>query len=142
MDVLRPGEHVAVVNGGSFGQRFVDLCGLHGHEVDEVRLGFGKQITPEALGSCVGDAVTALLVNMHETSSGLLYDMPLISDFCRSRGIALLVDAVSAFIADELDMEQLGADVAYGLSERPCLPSRYVHCRLIPCGTGAGGLKP
>lgn len=118
MDVLRPGEHVAVVNGGSFGQRFVDLCGLHGHEVDEVRLGFGKQITREALESCVGDAVTALLVNMHETSSGLLYDMPLISDFCRSRGITLLVDAVSAFIADELDMEQLGADVVLTGSQK------------------------
>lgn len=118
MDVLRPAEHVAVVNGGSFGQRFVDLCDLHGHEVDEVRLGFGKQITREALESCVGDAVTALLVNMHETSSGLLYDMPLISDFCRSRGITLLVDAVSAFIADELDMEQLGADVVLTGSQK------------------------
>lgn len=118
MDVLRPGERVAVVNGGSFGQRFVDLCCLHGHEVDEVRLDFGKQITREMLESCVGDAVTALLVNMHETSSGLLYDMPLISDFCRSRGITLLVDAVSAFIADELDMEQLGADVVLTGSQK------------------------
>lgn len=118
MDVLRPGEHVAVVNGGSFGQRFVDLCSLHGHEVDEVRLDFGKQITREMLESCVGDAVTALLVNMHETSSGLLYDMLLISDFCRSRGITLLVDAVSAFIADELDMGQLSADVVLTGSQK------------------------
>ena len=111
MGVLTPGERVAVINGGSFGQRFVDLCRLHGHGVDEVKLEFGRQVTREALGNTVSSDCGALLVNMHETSSGLLYDMGLISDFCRERGLVLVVDAVSAFIAEEIDMSALGADV-------------------------------
>lgn len=111
MGVLRPAERVAVVNGGSFGQRFADLCRLHGHTVDEVVLEFGRQVTREALEAAVSPRCGALLVNMHETSSGLLYDMGLVSDFCRERGLALIVDAVSAFIADEIDMAGLGADV-------------------------------
>ncbi|MCI5950126.1 MAG: aminotransferase class V-fold PLP-dependent enzyme [Parolsenella sp.] len=111
MSVLKPGEHVAVVNGGSFGQRFVELCRLHDHEVDEVALAFGKQLTRDDLDSVVSTDATALLVNMHETSSGLLYDMGLVSSFCREHNLVLIIDAVSAFIADEIDMAALGADV-------------------------------
>lgn len=111
MSVLKPGERVAVINGGSFGQRFVELCRLHNHEVDEVALAFGKQVTRGDLDSTVSAEATALLINMHETSSGNLYDMELVSSFCRERGLVLIIDAVSAFIADEIDMTSLGADV-------------------------------
>lgn len=118
MGVLEPDERVAVVNGGSFGQRFVDLCRLHRHEVDEVKLEFGSQVTADALSEVVSGDAGVLLVNMHETSSGLLYDMPLVSAFCRERGMLLIVDAVSAFIADEIDMEALGADVVLTGSQK------------------------
>ncbi len=118
MGVLAPGEHVAVINGGSFGQRFADLCRLHGHEVDEVRLEFGYQVTRENLDEIVTPGCGSLLVNMHETSSGLLYDMALVSGFCRERGIVLIVDAVSAFIAEEIDMAALGADVVLTGSQK------------------------
>ena len=118
MSVLKPGERVAVVNGGSFGQRFVDMCRLHGHGVDEVRLEFGRQVTRKNFEETVSNRCGALLVNMHETSSGLLYDMGLISDFCRERGLMLIVDAVSAFIAEEIDMVALGADVVLTGSQK------------------------
>ena len=118
MGILVPGERAAVINGGSFGQRFVDLCRLHGHGVDEVKLEFGRQVAREKLEEAVSADCGALLVNMHETSSGLLYDMGLISDFCRERGLVLIVDAVSAFIAEEMDMAALGADVVLTGSQK------------------------
>lgn len=118
MGVLAPGERAAVVNGGSFGQRFVDLCRLHGHGVDEVKLEFGRQMAREKLEEAVSADCGVLLVNMHETSSGLLYDMPLVSAFCRERGLVLIVDAVSAFIAEEIDMVALGADVVLTGSQK------------------------
>ena len=118
MSVLAPAERVAVVNGGSFGQRFVDLCQLHGHTVDEIKLEFGHQIARKNLEDAVDLSCGALLVNMHETSSGLLYDMSLLSDFCREREMLLIVDAVSAFIAEEIDMAALGADVVLTGSQK------------------------
>lgn len=118
MGVLAPAERVAVVNGGSFGQRFVDLCHLHGHAVDEIKLAFGHQVTLENLEGAVEPGCGALLVNMHETSSGLLYDMGLLSGFCRERGMLLIIDAVSAFIAEEIDMASLGADVVLTGSQK------------------------
>ena len=109
MNVLNPKDKVIVINGGSFGGRFVQLCRLHHREMTEVKLDFGTKLTRGHLDKLSGCGYTALLVNMHETSSGVLYDMPMISEFCRENNILLLVDAISAFIADELDMEGLGA---------------------------------
>ena len=100
-------DRVIVVNGGSFGQRFVDLCALHGRRFTEVRCEFGRALRRGQLTGL--EDHTALLINMHETSSGVLYDMPMVAEFCRENGIFLIVDAISAFLAEELDMEALGA---------------------------------
>ena len=107
MNILNDDDKVIVVNGGSFGQRFVDLCKLHKRNHTEIKCEFGKTLRREQLNSLENH--TAFLVNMHETSSGVLYDMKMISEFCKENGILLIVDAISAFIADELDMTELGA---------------------------------
>lgn len=109
MNVLNDRDKVLVVNGGSFGKRFAELCRLHRRNLTEIKLEFGRALHREQLEQYAGQGYTALLVNMHETSSGVLYDMSMIAAFCREQGILLIVDAISAFLADELDMEALGA---------------------------------
>lgn len=118
MNVLNDDDKVLVINGGSFGQRFADLCTLHKRNATEIKVGFGKQLKREALEVYTGKGYTVLLVNMHETSSGLLYDMEMISDFCKKNNLLLIVDAISAFIADEIDMEELGAAVVITGSQK------------------------
>ena len=54
---------------------------------------------------------TAFLVNVHETSTGVHYDMDLISRFCRQNNLFLIVDAISSFLADSFDMAAYGADI-------------------------------
>lgn len=75
-----------------------------------------------------------LLVNIHETSSGLLYDMRLLSDFCRERWMVLIVDAVSAFIAEGIDMASFDADVVLTGSQKTlsCHPGIPIMA-LSPC---------
>jgi len=107
MNVLNEQDKVIVINGGSFGHRFVELCELHKRKFTEVKCEFGRQLRHEQLTGLEGH--TALLVNMHETSTGVLYDMPMIAEFCKKNHILLLVDAISAFIADEFDMTELDA---------------------------------
>lgn len=46
---------------------------------------------------------------MDETSSGVLYDIDMISEFCKKNNILLIIDAISAFITDEIDMKSSGA---------------------------------
>ena len=118
MNVLNDQDKILVVNGGSFGQRFADLCRLHQREMTEIKLGFGCALHREHLNEYANQGYSALLINMHETSSGVLYDMPMVAEFCRDQGILLVVDAISAFLADELDMGALDAAVVITGSQK------------------------
>lgn len=109
MNILNDKDKVLVVNGGSFGQRFAEMCQLHHRMMSEIKCEFGHQIKREQLDAFKGQGYTALLINMDETSSGTLYDMKLVSDFCKEEKILLIVDAISSFMADELDMAELHA---------------------------------
>lgn len=109
MNILNEQDKAIVIDGGSFGHRFVELVELHQIEHAVVKCEFGHQVKKEQLDELKGQGYTALLVNMDETSSGVLYDMELLSNYCKENNMVLIVDAISAFITDEIDMEQFGA---------------------------------
>ena len=111
INTLSKDDRVIVVNGGSFGQRFVDLLELHKIPFSEIRLDAGKVLTTEILSEYESKGYTAFVVNVHETSTGVRYDIELISKFCKRNGLFLLVDAISSFLADALDVNNLGIDV-------------------------------
>lgn len=48
-----------------------------------------------------------MLINTYDTSSGTLYDMDLISSFSKKNNILLIVDAISAFQSDDINMTKL-----------------------------------
>ncbi len=111
MNTLTSKDKAIVINGGSFGHRFVQLCEVHEIPHTEIKLEMGKQLTKEMLEEYSGKGYTALLVNVHETSTGVHYDIDMISEFCKKNNIFLIVDAISSFLADEFDMDKLGVDV-------------------------------
>ena len=71
----------------------------------------GKALKAEHLAPYEGQGYTVFLVNKHETSTGVHYDMDLISDFCKRNNLFLIVDCISSFLADPFDMQELGADI-------------------------------
>ena len=111
MNTFDSNDKVLIVNGGSFGQRFVDICQLHEIPYSQIKLEPGKALTAAHLNSFEGCGYTAFLVNVHETSTGVHYDMELISSFCKRNGLFLVVDAISSFLADDFAMEDLGVDI-------------------------------
>ena len=111
MNTLDHNDKVLVVNGGSFGQRFVDLCEIHEVSYTQIKLEMGQKLTKEQLMQYEDCGYTAFLVNVHETSTGVHYDIDMISDFCQRNGLFLIVDAISSFLADEFNMQELKADV-------------------------------
>lgn len=111
MNTLTPNDKALVVNGGSFGHRFVELLELHHVPYTEIKLEHGKALKAEHLAPYEGQEYTAFLVNKHETSTGVHYDMNLISDFCKRNQLFLIVDCISTFLADPFDMKDLGADI-------------------------------
>ena len=111
MNVLNREDKALVINGGSFGHRFVELLELHEIPHTEIKLDVGKTITAAHLAPYAAQGYTTLVVNIHETSTGVHYDLPLLSEFCRANKMLLVVDAISSFLADEFDMAEYGVDV-------------------------------
>lgn len=118
MNLLRPSDAVMVVDGGSFGHRFVQMCDSHGIPQRAVRLAFGKTLVREMLDENYQPGMTALLVNLDETSIGQLYDVDMLGTFCREHDMLLIVDAISAFLADEIDMARSGIDALIVSSQK------------------------
>ncbi|MBR6251341.1 MAG: alanine--glyoxylate aminotransferase family protein [Bacteroidales bacterium] len=111
MNTLTPKDKAIVVNGGSFGERFVELLTLHEIPFTEIKLEPGKALKAEHLAPYENQGYTTFLVNKHETSTGVHYDINLISDFCKRNGLFLIVDTISTFLTDPFNMEELGADI-------------------------------
>lgn len=113
MHILGREDGAIVINGGSFGQRFEEMLELHEIPHNTVMVPWGSGVTRQQLEEAARDMdrCTALVVNLHETSTGVLYDLPMLSAFCRERGLLFVVDAISAFLADPIDMEKDGIDV-------------------------------
>ena len=111
MNAFDEQDKLLVINGGSFGQRFADICDLHQIPHTQIKLDAGKKLTAEHLKPYENAGYTGFLVNVHETSTGVRYDMDLISNFCKRNGLFLVVDAISSFLADAFDMAAYGVDV-------------------------------
>lgn len=111
-------DRVLVVNGGSFGARLAELCQIHEIPFTEITLGFGKPLTPEILSRYENHGYTGFLVQLCETSSGVLFDMNLIGEFCRRNDIFLFVDAVSGFMADGFSMKKMHVNAAITGSQK------------------------
>lgn len=111
MNLFTQQDKVLVVNGGTFGQRFVDLVALHHVPYTEIHLEYGQLLTEEMLQPYEGKGYTGFLINVHETSTGVHYDIDMVAKFCQRNHLFLVVDAISSFLADEFNMAALHAGV-------------------------------
>lgn len=118
MNTLTKKDRVLIVNGGSFGQRFCNICDVHHIPFTEIKCEAGKNITEEQLSKIDGSNYTAFLVNLDETSTGVLYDINLISAFCKKYHLFLIVDSISSFLCDEFNMKELGVNVVLTGSQK------------------------
>ncbi|MDK0552939.1 aminotransferase class V-fold PLP-dependent enzyme [Clostridium perfringens] len=118
MNTLDRNDLVLVINGGSFGNRFSEICDIHEISHIDIKLKHGEILTEEHLNKYSDKKITALLVNIHETSTGMLYDIDIISRFCKKMDCILIVDAISSFLADKLNMREKGIDVLITASQK------------------------
>ena len=118
MNCFSTADKILVINGGTFGQRFVDICKIHDIPYKEIKLRYDEELSYAHLEKFAAEKFTGLLVNIHETSTGQLYDIKLISDFCKAHNMYLVVDAISSFLCDPFDMDKFGVDVMITSSQK------------------------
>jgi aspartate aminotransferase-like enzyme len=118
INIFNEKDKLLVIDGGSFGDRFREICEIHEFNYSVIKLELGKTLTKETLWKYKGKGYTGLLVNVHETSTGVLYDMKMIGEFCKQEGITLIADAISSFLADQYYMDRWGIDVTIVSSQK------------------------
>ena len=113
LNCLGASDHVLVINGGTFGQRWRDLCDVHSISHEEYKLPHGADVDLSQLtGLLSSGRFTALLVNAHETSTGHLYDIEAMGRLTEQYGLLFVVDAISSICADPFFMDDWRIDVA------------------------------
>lgn len=134
-----------IIAGGSFGYRWHTICDYYGCENEIFEVPFAKDIDYEALEEAVKKSrPTYFLCQHHETSTGQLYDLKRISTICQRYNVSLVVDAISSFLADPLDMDELGIDICVtssqkGLNIAPGLSFLFLSKRVAESGFSQKG---
>lgn len=111
MNCFTKEDKVLVINGGSFGHRFVELCEIHEIPYVSLNLEHGRKLTKDKLYEYDNKGFTGLLVNVDETSTAVLYNTEMIGEFCKKNDMFFVCDCVSSFLADPFHMAECDADV-------------------------------
>ena len=119
LNFLDAKDKVLVINGGTFGQRWCDLCDVHSIPYDEIEVSLGADIDLNHLSDLLqNNRYAALLVNAHETSTGHLFDVQTMGMIARRHGALFVVDAISTICADQFSMDDWQVDVAILSSQK------------------------
>ena len=101
-----------VIDGGSFGHRWFQLCEYYGVPVVDYIVPFAKDIDYTDLEKRVAvEQPDVFLCQHHETSTGQLFNLKEISRICHKYNVSLVVDVISTFLAEELSMDELDIDI-------------------------------
>lgn len=119
MNCFTKEDNLIVIDGGSFGHRFTQICDTHEIPYKAVKVELGETLTRNMIDDVIGnEEFTGLLVNLDETSNGQLYDIKMLSELCKEKDLILVVDAISAFLADEVNMDKYGIDAVILSSQK------------------------
>jgi aspartate aminotransferase-like enzyme len=116
-NLCAPGDRVAVVSHGSFGERWIAICEHHGLEVQAIRYEWGETPDPAEVGAAVRESgVELVFCQQSDTSTGVVSDVRGVKE---EVGEALLVvDAISSLGAVPLETDAWGIDVVVSGSQK------------------------
>lgn len=118
MNCFDRNDKLLIVSGGTFGERFERICEIHQIPFVALKLGQDEALTANHFEAYENQGFTGLLVNLHETYTGQLYDIQMIHEFCERNGLYLVVDAISTFLCDEYHMQKYGIDATIISSQK------------------------
>ena len=122
INFLRRGDKVLAVSVGNFGDRWRDIAEAYGFQVDYLSFPWGQAADPQAiadkLAADVNKEIKAILVQHHETSTGVYNPLPEISRVRGDHPALLMVDAISGLAACPLEMDAWGLDVVVASSQK------------------------
>jgi 2-aminoethylphosphonate-pyruvate transaminase len=113
---------ILVIDNGAFGERLYEIARLHEMDVVHLRYAWGDEVAVRDVERAFEENPDIAVVAMthHETSVGLLNPVRAIGAICRRYDALLLVDAVSALGAEDINVVRDEIDICWG-SANKCL---------------------
>jgi len=115
VNFLSPGDAVLVASIGVFGNRFAEIAGRFGAQVEKIDFEWGTAVDPAVIGARLAadseQRIKALIVTHNETSTGVTNDLPAIRQAMGSHPALLIVDSVSGLGAMPLKTDEWQLDV-------------------------------
>ncbi len=130
-NLCEPGDRVAVVSHGSFGERWIAICEQHGLDVHAIRYEWGERPDPDEVGAAVREAGAPIVFcQQSDTSTGVVADVRATK---AAVGDALLVvDAISSLGAVPLETDEWGIDVVVSGSQKALMSPPGLAMASVP----------
>ena len=119
-NLFSPGEKVIVVRGGKFGERWGELAETYGLKPVYLDVEWGEAVSVEEVKKALEAHPEAkgLLLQAHETSTGVKHPVAEIAALTRESETLLVVDAISALGVYPLPFDELGIDAMVAGSQK------------------------
>lgn len=138
-----PGAMLTLVN-GAFSERFAAIADLVGREFDRYDVRAGDSHDPDELARRLDAKRYSAITVVHcETSTGVLNDVPALVRVARERGIATIVDTVSALAGAQFEFDGWGVDFALAGSQKAlALPPGLAFAAATPAFVASARQAP
>ena len=97
------GDGVLVLDNGVYGDRLMRMAESHGIRAKRLEADWLERHDPAAVEAALEDGLDTIACVHHETTTGLLNDVPAIAEVARRAGRRLVVDSVSGLAGETLD---------------------------------------
>ncbi|MCS6936204.1 MAG: alanine--glyoxylate aminotransferase family protein [Candidatus Bipolaricaulota bacterium] len=119
-NLLNSNDEVLVIEGGKFGQRWREICQAFRVKHHVIALEWGRAVRPEQIEEALSahPKISAVFVQLSETSTGTVYDIESIAKITNKRDILLVVDAISGLGVVPLEPDEWGVDCVVAASQK------------------------
>lgn len=112
------GDKILAISIGDFGNRFINIAKIHGLEVDEIIVPWGKAVTLDDIKNNLKPEHKGLIITHNETSTAVVNPIEEIGKFLKDRDILYIVDAVSSLGGIDIKMDEWNIDILITASQK------------------------
>jgi len=120
-NTLCAGDKALVVQGGKFGERWVQICSAYGVHAKIIHVEWGKAVDPDLIRRAleVEPAIKAVFIQASETSTGVKHPVREIAEIVKNyENTILVVDAITGIGVFDLPTDNWNLDVVVGGSQK------------------------
>ena len=119
VNLVEPGDEVAVCVNGVFGTRMSDIVGRLGGELIKIEAEWGRAMDPEAVRQAIQGRNPKIVAVVHaETSTGACTRLDDLAEIAHEAGALFLADTVTSLGGIEVAVDAWGIDAVYSGTQK------------------------